>query len=224
MEHSLQLKNKSFHLAINALLFTLCSLSVIAAGYLALNCYTYWGLSFTKDEPIIEDNTRLTPKEDSTPNNESILQAITKAYLFGIAAKKTITDTTKIAPETRLELRLIGTITESDLKNSSALVAEKGKPSFRYFIGESITDGVIVSEIFDDRITINREGINESLFFSYAKRESSSYENMTRARLKNDRSKNTTTNVNKEKPRNSMSLSDRLNQLKKLNQQQGHPN
>lgn len=90
---------------------------------------------------------------------------INQWHLFGQAQKKkAITAATPItAPETKLNLKLNGIIA-SDGKNTAGAIIEKSVGNQEYFsIGDTISNGVTLKEVYKDRIILSRNGRLETL-------------------------------------------------------------
>lgn len=66
-------------------------------------------------------------------------------------------------PETRLELRLIGTFTHSDARQASALIAEEGSDARQIFVGETIIEDAVLVQVQKGYVTLRRNGQDEIL-------------------------------------------------------------
>lgn len=87
-------------------------------------------------------------------------------HMFGVAGKAA-TEVKKAspvdAPETRLNLTLMGVFSSEDEKSSRAIVADpKGKEK-HYSVGDSVPGGASLSQIHADRIILERNGRFETL-------------------------------------------------------------
>ncbi len=72
----------------------------------------------------------------------------------------------QIAPETRLNLTLRGVRSGPDPRLGAAFIDAPNLGQRSYASGDEITDGVVLEEIYEDRVIINRRGARESLFIS----------------------------------------------------------
>lgn len=91
-------------------------------------------------------------------------------HLFGVVAVKkapvVVTPSkqvvTEVAP-TRLNLKLHGIVAYKNRKNGFALISSSGKSQKVYGKGDTIQEGVTVSAIFSDKVTLNNRGKIEEL-------------------------------------------------------------
>lgn len=94
----------------------------------------------------------------------TVLNANT-ARLFGVTAAKPRKVITK-APETRLQLELLGILTHPDDNRSSAIISEKNnKKTGIYRIKDQIIPGTHLAAIEDDKVLLERQGSPEILRF-----------------------------------------------------------
>ncbi|XBQ16689.1 MAG: type II secretion system protein N [Oceanicaulis sp.] len=68
------------------------------------------------------------------------------------------------APETRLNLTLRGVRTGADPQSGSAVIETPGAGQRALAVGMEIAPGVVLREIYPDRVIIDRRGARESLF------------------------------------------------------------
>ncbi len=94
------------------------------------------------------------------------VQAIARAHLFGEfvepkaeAVRQEILD----APETRLNLTLTGILAATESRGSRALIAQGDGEEAPYAVGDLITRGVTLEQIFADRVILSRGGQLETL-------------------------------------------------------------
>lgn len=122
---------------------------------------------------------RLTPLWQSTPGYASLeaggpdpgtesspqydISDIVEAHLFGTAAEP-VPDTVVEAPETRLQLDLLGLIASADQRLARAIIRVNGSRVQPYAIGDAIdgTDAAIHS-VESRRVLLQRDGALESL-------------------------------------------------------------
>jgi general secretion pathway protein C len=89
--------------------------------------------------------------------------AIAAAHLFGVPGAEPVITATLDAPETRLDLKLRGTIAADDPSMAHAIIADgKGKDSV-YFLKDKVPGGAELYEVHADRVILNRAGTLETL-------------------------------------------------------------
>jgi general secretion pathway protein C len=89
--------------------------------------------------------------------------AIATAHLFGVPGAGPVITATVDAPETRLDLKLRGTVAADDPSMAHAIIADgKGKDSV-YFIKDKVPGGAELHEVHADRVILNRAGTLETL-------------------------------------------------------------
>ncbi len=125
-----------------------------------------WMLVPQPDEPAPRPAAVVT-----TPAVQSRQQAdeqrLARLHLFGVAGKAPLVKSKLTAPvdapETRLKLTLHGLFASPDKDSSRAIVADpRGKEEI-YSIGDPLPGGARLSEIFPDRIILERNGRFETL-------------------------------------------------------------
>lgn len=90
--------------------------------------------------------------------------AIINAHLFGNYEAPAVTQqTAATAPETALNLSLVGLLADRDERYSRALIAVQGAEERAYAVGDDITRGVTLQAIFPDRVILSRNGRLETL-------------------------------------------------------------
>ncbi len=67
------------------------------------------------------------------------------------------------APETQLNLRLIGIITSTDEAGGSARIVTANNAAQSFRPGDTIQQGVVLERILQDRVVLTRNGVNEIL-------------------------------------------------------------
>ena len=151
LEHGYERHGQKLILAVNVLLLVAVALN--AAKLL-------WAVVPSSDAarwrpaPVIA-NTLSTTSTNS-------LNAILNAHLFGTYRTNARTDVST-APETRLDLKLIGILAGSHASESRALIAQQGAIEKSYAIGDDIVRGVTLQAIFPDRVILSRDGQMETL-------------------------------------------------------------
>lgn len=85
-------------------------------------------------------------------------------HLFGVAGQEKVVEKKVVeAPETRLKLTLRGVFAEEDSTSGYAIVGDpKGKEE-NYTVGDPLPGGAKLSEIYPDRIILERNGRFETL-------------------------------------------------------------
>ncbi len=94
-----------------------------------------------------------------------------KYHLFGTraVAPTPVVDSNKPAPRTNLQLVLNGVFAGDDTGGvSGAIVAERGRPSNYYRIGDALPGNAELMKVFEDHILLKRNGKLETLFFETA--------------------------------------------------------
>lgn len=82
--------------------------------------------------------------------------------LFG-PAEDTVPVSVANAPETRLRLELVGVFQHPSDELASAIIAEKGKDSELYHIGDRLPGNAILEQVLADRVILLRAGQRETL-------------------------------------------------------------
>ena len=92
------------------------------------------------------------------------VNAIANAGLFGRYQAAPATETSLLnAPETPLNLTLIGLLADDREQYSRALIATQGADEKAYAIGDDVARGVMLQAIFPDRVILSRGGRLETL-------------------------------------------------------------
>lgn len=108
---------------------------------------------------------RATPSSGTTSSQTTQIDlgAIADAKLFGTAdaavAAPVITD----APDTTLNLKLIGLLFGSSAEESRALINTGGSNEAPFSVGMEVVRGVTLDQIFADRVILMRQGRPETL-------------------------------------------------------------
>ncbi len=157
----------------------------------------------------------ITPKQQSTGQIQTVenitIQSkekinygklIANQHLFGVVeVKKTpvieapkTTETPKSAP-TKLNLKLHGIVAYKSSKGGYALISSSSGPQKVYEKGDSLQDGVTVSEIFADKVVLDNRGKSEELLLpakgaKSTKRQKSTASNSPNLPGVNDRNPN----------------------------------
>jgi general secretion pathway protein C len=90
-------------------------------------------------------------------------RTIVSAHIFGEAGAGPVVTKTVNAPDTRLNLKLRGTIAAGDTKYAHAIIGDgKGKNEV-YFVKDSVPGGAVLYEVYPDKVILNRAGTLETL-------------------------------------------------------------
>lgn len=101
-----------------------------------------------------------TPANNATQVN---FRSIVSAHVFGEAGAEPVLTKTVNAPDTRLNLKLRGTIAAGDEKYAHAIIGDgKGKNEV-YFIKDSVPGGARLHQVYPDKVILNRAGTLETL-------------------------------------------------------------
>lgn len=94
------------------------------------------------------------------------LEQIANLQLFGNADTVPVVESVpKELPKTDLQLVLVGSITNTDSQQSSALVQSGKDAAKRYFLGDEIAEGVVLHEVRKDEVVLKRDNRFETLGF-----------------------------------------------------------
>ena len=95
------------------------------------------------------------------------LQSIRASQLFGAPPdpKPVVQERPKVLPETRLNLKLMGTFTSTLSNAASALITDGGGRSKRYFVGQQVPGNAELVAVYKDSVTLRRNGRDEALKF-----------------------------------------------------------
>jgi len=89
--------------------------------------------------------------------------AIAAAHLFGEADAEPPPQTAVTAPDTRLNLKLRGTIAADDETIAHAIIVDGNSKANVYFIEDAIPGGASLHEVYPDRVILKRGGAFETL-------------------------------------------------------------
>ncbi len=95
---------------------------------------------------------------------------ILSKHLFGEAGSAPVVAATdEPAVQTRLPLELRMVVVADIPEDSSAMVAQRGKPGQLYTVGETLPGNAQLTEVHRDRIILRRAGVRETLMFPKTK-------------------------------------------------------
>lgn len=127
---------------------------VVLAASLALWTWRVW-------QPSIAAPARTAPPATAEQTADYDVNALTAANLFGQAAATPGTTALEDIPLSSLNLVLTGVLV--NLTHSVALISADGAPELPFIVGEEITAGVVLHEVYADRALIRRGATTESL-------------------------------------------------------------
>lgn len=104
-----------------------------------------------------------TGSHSSQPSAQIDLDAISEAKLFGTAEANLATQSVTDAPETTLNLKLIGLLFGRTPEGSRALINTGGSNEAPFSTGMEVVRGVTLEQIFADRVILMRQGRPETL-------------------------------------------------------------
>lgn len=144
-------------------------LMVSVAAVIALGVYlAYFLLLFVQGAP----KPPLSAAVSEQPVQQPWLEAgnvakIKQLDLFGRFQSKSQASgpVLVVAPKTNLKLELLGVFLGKDGGISSAIIGEIGKNPNSFKEGEAIDRGVVLKEVFADRVILDRNGVLETLPF-----------------------------------------------------------
>ncbi|SHE55140.1 Type IV pilus biogenesis [Microbulbifer donghaiensis] len=135
----------------------------VVSGWLFFNLLAYGSLLI----PAGEEESLLAKRSSSAPRDQRIA-SLPNTPFFGRAPVKTEkqpeVDLTNI-PITQLNLVLSGVLDNSSKDKASALVAEKGKPAQRLYVGDTLPGGAELYSVAVDHIILRRNGRMEKLTY-----------------------------------------------------------
>ena len=153
--------------AVNQLLPRWVTLALVAAvaWQLARIIWLLIAGSSTGDEVITP------PSQLSSTGMEAAgavdVQSIATAHIFGQASADPVVETPRESyedlAETRLSLSLKGTMPNTDLDSSIAIIADNRNEEKIYFIRDTVTAGTTLHAVYADRVVLNRSGTLEVL-------------------------------------------------------------
>jgi len=90
---------------------------------------------------------------------------IIQAHLFGHPKQQTTPVPSAIvsAPETRLNLTLLGTLHSDQAENAKALISQANANAKEYSIGDAVPGGAQLAEVYPEKVILRRNGQYETL-------------------------------------------------------------
>ena len=144
----------------NRTILICCTLVLMCASLLTQLYQVY---TVTRDQPALSGELP-EPKEEITQRDVFDIEDFPLLFGFSNKTQETYQGGKEI-PETRLNLVLRGAIAGEGIQTSSAIIEDGGSSEQLYFIGESLPGGATLTQINNDHIVINRNGMLEKLYF-----------------------------------------------------------
>lgn len=136
-------------------LFVFVSLAAFSAARL------FWSFTPMPEQDLVSIDYR------NTSSNVAQLK-LASSSLFGFLAvvEKKVQEPTR---KTKLKLQLKGVMPALNMQNSMAIISSKSKKDEVYRIEDQIIRGVVLKEVYQDHVIIERAGKAESLYFNEVK-------------------------------------------------------
>ncbi|WP_295797655.1 type II secretion system protein N [uncultured Microbulbifer sp.] len=155
--------NKSGGASSKGISRSLLATVAVVGGWLSVNLLAYGSLAF----PPGSGDSLLVERGPRTTANQAQASLPTTPF-FGVAEVKQEAepeiDLANI-PITQLNLVLSGVLSSSVNDRASALVAERGKPAERIYVGQTLAGGAEVYSVEVDHIILRRNGQMEKLTY-----------------------------------------------------------
>ncbi len=117
---------------------------------------------FAPDEQIVASQSQQSPTPISR-SSQPRLRTVANLHLFGEVNRKTVTKAPLDAPKTGLKLTLRGVFAASEPAQALAMIADARGEEKVYKKNETIFSGVILHDIFADKVILERSGNFETL-------------------------------------------------------------
>jgi general secretion pathway protein C len=127
---------------------------------------TVWMLWYGPNDPLPESRLQQIAVATGQRTDQALSQSqVEDWHLFGAYQQEPQNNENRPvdAPDTRLQLELLGLFQTRDREKSSAIIAEKGKDAELYHIGDDIPGNAEIEEIYADRVILRRQGRLETL-------------------------------------------------------------
>lgn len=141
-------------------------LLVVALAYLIAR--TVWLVGYGPDDLIPRSGLRQVQGAASQQADTGLSQhQVNDWRLFGVYQATPSRQSDEVnAPETRLQLELLGLFQSRDSRRSSAIIAQQGQDAHLYHIGDDIPGNAKLENIYADRVILRRQGRLETLRLS----------------------------------------------------------
>ena len=124
-----------------------------------------WGLVTPQGNSQLE-NIEVTPASVVVDPNAQLIRQLPGWHLMGVASSKqapVVTSTPVDAPDTRLKLVLHGVFASEESGKARAINADPRGKEEHYAIGDSLPGNAELSEVYPDRVILQRNGRYETL-------------------------------------------------------------
>jgi len=190
----------------------------VVASWLLVNLLAYGGMLL----PHSEEGSLLVERSGTSGTQVARAESLPETPFFGRAPVETDRAEPELdlanIPITQLNLILSGVLDNSTKDKASALVAEKGKPAERVFVGDTLPGGAELYRVAVDHIVLRRNGKMEKLTYPDAdgrpSQPLSKYSNYARQAIQAANSANTS-----DRGGDRQSIRDRLEELRSLARQ-----
>ncbi|GAA5523544.1 hypothetical protein Maes01_00092 [Microbulbifer aestuariivivens] len=143
------------------------SASVLGA-WLTINVLAYGGSIFPSSAEESLGNSLIVQRDPAAVPSRGDA-SLPDTPFFGVAAVEPVEEPPALdlanIPITQLNLVLSGVLDSSNENRASALVAERGKPAQRLFVGERLPGGAELYSVATDHIILQRNGKMEKLTY-----------------------------------------------------------
>ncbi|MCH9692544.1 MAG: hypothetical protein K0U59_10885 [Gammaproteobacteria bacterium] len=140
----------------------------VICGWLLLNVAVYGDLIM----PDAGDDGLLARRSANLAPTSPGVTSFPDTPFFGVAPEKTLQQQAEIdltnIPITQLNLVLSGVFDSTVDERASVLVAERGQPAQRYYLGEKLPSGAEVYTVATDHLVLRRNGKMEKLTYPQA--------------------------------------------------------
>lgn len=137
----------------------------VIGGWLSINLLAYGALLV----PGQSEEDSLLADRGGAAARPAPVESLPNTPFFGRAAVETEDSEPEVdlanIPITQLNLVLSGVLNNSTKEKASALVAQKGKPAERVYVGDSLPGGAELYSIAVDHIVLRRNGKMEKLTY-----------------------------------------------------------
>ncbi len=135
-------------------------IALVSAGVLAFTIHNDHAMLTSNPSPA---SVASSPEVPAGAATEAVPSGNLSA-LFGVAQQeKKQQDAPEKLPETRLNLTLVGTFTHAESARASALIAESGQSSKRYFVGDVVPGDAELVNVNAGNVVLRRNGQDEVL-------------------------------------------------------------
>jgi general secretion pathway protein C len=124
-----------------------------------------WGL-VTSEGNAQPENMEVGSAPAAADPNAQLIRQLPGWHLMGVASRKqapVATNTPVDAPDTRLKLVLRGVFASGEPGNARAIIADPRGKEEHYAVGDSLPGNAKLSEVYPDRVILQRNGRYETL-------------------------------------------------------------